>query len=112
MEQRRQSVEAMVGILVIVGLCAIGFLVLKFGKIGERFQDYYDLTLELNDATGVREGVPVRLGGVLIGHVSDVPRLKTDFSAMEVPLAIRMEVQIPRDSRVTVGSAGLMGTDM
>ena len=109
MNGRRQSVEALVGILVILGILAIGFLFLKFGKIRGTLQEYYNLTIEVNDATGIREGVPVRLGGLLIGQVSDVPILNRDFSAMEIPIEIRIEVKIPISSRVSIGSSGLMG---
>ena len=97
------------GILLVLGLFAIGYLVVKYGKLGGKIQDHYGLILEMSDATGIREGVPVRLGGVLIGQVGGAPELKADYSALVVPLEIYQPIKIPRNSMVTVGSAGLMG---
>ena len=106
---RKQSAEALLGVLIVLGVLAIGFLVLKFGRLQSKVQEHYNLTVEMNDATGIRAGVPVRLGGVLIGEVAGLPQLKQDYSALEVPLKIYVQVQIPTNSRVTVGAAGLMG---
>lgn len=108
MDERRQSLEALVGVLLILGLCAIGFLFVKFGKLGGN-QEHYSLMVEMSDATGIREEVPVRLGGVLIGQVAGPPQLKADYSALVVPLEIYQQIRIPGNSLVTVGSAGLMG---
>lgn len=109
MNERRQSVEALVGILLVLGLGVIGFLFMKFGKLGGKIQDHYTLSVEMSDATGIREGVPIRLGGVLIGQVGGPPQLKEDYSALLVPLEIYEQIKIPENSLVTVGSAGLMG---
>lgn len=109
MAERKQSAEALLGMLIILGLVAIGYLVVKYGRIQNRIQEHYQLTVEMSDATGIRTGVPVRLGGVLIGEVAGLPQLKADYSALEVPLRIYMQIKIPSNARVSVGASGLMG---
>lgn len=104
-----RNTELSVGLLGIVGLLAIAGIILQFGKLDGKFKDTYELVVEVSDASGIRKGVPVRLGGIPIGHVSATPNLKPDFSGMQLPLAIFDHVKIPVNSAVTIGTTGLMG---
>ncbi|MDF1816010.1 MAG: MlaD family protein [Verrucomicrobiales bacterium] len=106
---KTRNVELSVGILGVVGLLTIGGFILVFGKLGDRFKGTYELVVEISDATGIRQGVPVRLGGIPVGYVSELPKLKEDFSGMELPLSIFDDVKIPKNSIVSIGTTGLMG---
>ncbi|MDF1755790.1 MAG: MlaD family protein [Verrucomicrobiales bacterium] len=106
---KTRSTELSVGILGIVGILAIGGFMLQFGKLDGRLKGTYQLMVEISDANGIRKGVPVRLGGLSVGYVSDTPKLKDDYSALELPLAIFEDIKIPKDSVITIGTTGLMG---
>ena len=109
MKKESQKTEVLLGFFVLVGVVVMALLIYRFGKLEGKFQNHYQLFIQVSDATGIRKGVPVRLGGVNIGYVSGKPRLNDDFTGMSLPLNILEEYKIPKDSKVTIGSAGLMG---
>lgn len=109
MRTRRQSFEALVGVLIILGILTIGYLIVTFGKLERKIQEHYQVSLQVDDATGLRGGVPVRLGGVLVGHVAGVPKLADDYSSLIVTLEIFDAVRIPDNAPVSIGTVGLMG---
>src|SRR5437762_3430326 len=104
---RERALELKVGIFVAIGLAMIGGFVLKFGRLGEGFKIYYDLTVRFKDASGLLNGSDVVLSGAKIGRVSGGPRLLGEGVA--VPLRIYEYVKLPKGSQFTVGSSGLLG---
>src|SRR6476659_208879 len=65
-----RALELKVGIFVAIGLAMIGGFVLKFGRLGEGFKVYYDLTVRFKDASGLLKGSDVVLSGEKIGRVA------------------------------------------
>ncbi len=106
---RKQYTEVFVGLFLFFGLAVMGILVLQFGRIQDKLTDHYTLKLDLPDASGIRKGVPVRLGGTDIGSVATTPVLKSDFSGLRLELKIFAERKVPRGSQFAVGTSGLMG---
>ncbi len=104
-----KTLELKVGAFVIVGLAVLAGLLVQFGRLGEGFQDYYQLLVKFPDASGLLKGSDVLLAGAKIGHVSGGPRLAESGQGVEVPLRIFGFVKIPAGSRFTVGSSGLLG---
>ncbi|MDA7921695.1 MlaD family protein [Verrucomicrobiales bacterium] len=101
--------EISVGLFVLVGFLLLGGLLLQFSKSGPNRQGGYPITLEVRDASGIRDGVPVRLGGIDIGIVSSLPRLSSESTVIEVPLTIYPDIKIPVGSAVQIATSGLMG---
>ncbi|PAW65159.1 MAG: hypothetical protein B9S36_00795 [Verrucomicrobiia bacterium Tous-C2TDCM] len=101
--------EIQVGLFVLVGMVLVAGLVLRFSQPRLGSAGGYPLTVEVKDATGIREGVPVRLGGVDIGRVASDPLLNEDFVLLSVPLEIFRGNRVPAGSTVKVGTSGLMG---
>lgn len=106
---RSKHAEIYTGLFVITGLTVLGWLVFQLGQFGKRQGGSYPLVITVGDATGIREGVPVRVGGVDIGRVASDPELSDDFSAIEVVLSIDEERKIPAGSAIIVATSGLMG---
>src|SRR5947207_13291197 len=104
-----RALELKVGIFVAIGLAMIGGFVLKFGRLGEGFKTYYDLTVRFKDASGLLKGSDVLLSGAKIGRVSGGPRLLREGEGVAVPLRIYEYVKLPKGSQFTVGSSGLLG---
>ena len=109
MSERRQPVEIYVGLFVILGIILLGWLLSHFGGLASGPKGGYPLFLKVNDATGIRSGVPVSLGGVDIGYVAAEPQLREDFTGLRIELSIFEGRRIPIGSDVTVGTNGLMG---
>lgn len=101
--------EISVGLFVLVGFLLLGWLLLQFSKSGRDRRGGYPITVEVRDASGIRDGVPVRLGGIDIGVVSSLPQLNGESTVIEVPLTIYPDIKIPTGSAVQIATSGLMG---
>jgi phospholipid/cholesterol/gamma-HCH transport system substrate-binding protein len=106
---RDRTLELKVGVFVAIGLAMIGGFVVKFGRLGEGFKTYYDLTVRFKDASGLLKGSDVLLSGARIGRVGGGPRLLREGEGVAVPLRIYDYVKIAKGSQFTVGSSGLLG---
>ena len=106
---RDRTLELKVGVFVAIGLAVIGGFVVKFGRLGEGFKTYYDLTVRFKDASGLLKGSDVLLSGARIGRVGGGPRLLPEGEGVAVPLRIYDYVKIAKSSQFTVGSSGLLG---
>jgi phospholipid/cholesterol/gamma-HCH transport system substrate-binding protein len=104
-----RALELKVGIFVAIGLAMIAGFVVKFGRLGEGFKTYYDLTVRFKDASGLLKGSDVLLSGARIGRVGGGPRLLREGEGVAVPLRIYDYVKIAKGSQFTVGSSGLLG---
>ena len=109
MTQQDRGLEFKVGAFVFVGLAMLAALVVQFGRVGEGFKTYYELTVRFNDASGLLKGSDVLLAGAKIGRVSGGPRLVREGNGVSVPLRIYDYVKIPEGSKFAVGSSGLLG---
>src|SRR5580704_625337 len=109
MNRHERGLEFKVGAFVLVGLAALGALVVQFGRLGEGFKHYYPITVRFSDASGLLKGSDVLLGGARIGKVADGPRLVREGNGVLVPLKIYDYIKIPEMSKFTVGSSGLLG---
>jgi phospholipid/cholesterol/gamma-HCH transport system substrate-binding protein len=106
---RDSALEFKVGVFVAIGLAMICGFVLQFGRLGEGFKTYYPLTVRFKDASGLLKGSDVLFSGAKIGKVAGLPRLNREGGGVLVPLRIYDYVKIPKDSKITVGSSGLLG---
>ncbi len=109
MPASKHRIEITVGLFVLLGVGLLAWLIFHFGQFRFSEPDGYPITVEVKDATGIRKGVPVRLGGVDIGNVSSDPSLSEDYRSLVVTLQIFANEKIPNGSRVKVGTSGLMG---
>ena len=109
MSEQDRGLELKVGIFVAVGLLILAALVVQFGRIGEGFKSYYNLTVHFPDASGLLKSSDVLMGGAKVGQVAGPPRLVREGRGVEVPLKIYDFVQIPTGSLINVGSSGLLG---
>ena len=109
MNRHERGLEFKVGIFVFVGLAMLGALVVQFGRLGEGFKTYYNLTVRFNDASGLLKGTDVLLSGARIGKVAGPPRLVREGTGIAVPLKIYDYIKIPEGTKFTVGSSGLLG---
>ena len=109
MNERGKGLEFKVGLFVFVGLAALAILVVQFGRVGEGFKTYYDLTVRFPDASGLLKSSDVLMAGAKIGRVAGGIRLAPEGHGVVVPLRIYEHVKIPVGSKFTVGSSGLLG---
>ena len=109
MEERDIKTELLVGLFLFVGLLLLAGLILEFSSIREHFKKSYTITAPFHDASGIKEGSPVVLGGARIGKVAYLPRLNKDFNGVIVTMNIYDDKKIPVDAKFDLGTAGLLG---
>jgi virulence factor Mce-like protein len=109
MNERGKGLEFKVGLFVVVGLAVLAILVVQFGRVGEGFKTYYDLTVQFENASGLLKSSDVLMSGAKVGRVAGGLKLNPSGEGVVVPLRIFDYVKIPIGSKFMVGSSGLLG---
>lgn len=99
--------ELKIGIFLAVAFFILAVFIFIVGDLSVLFKKPgYFLYVSYDSAAGLEERALVRMAGVKIGYVKDI-RLKG--SRAEVLLSIDSGVNVPRASRATLASLGLLG---
>ena len=100
--------EIFVGIFLLIGFAALGWLALQLGEIPWLTgSTTYQLNAEFNNISGVKEGADVQVAGVAVGKVRQL-RLNADHQAMVV-MQLDKQLAVPVDSIASVKSQGIIG---
>ncbi len=101
-------VEIFVGVFLVLGLLAFGWLALQLGEIPWlNAGRTYILNADFDNISGVKVGAEVQIAGVVVGTVRDI-RL-TDDGVAEAALQIDRKIEVPVDSIASVKSQGIIG---
>ena len=103
---RRFNLEVSVGVFVILGLLALGYLSIQLGQIQLGPGKTYTVTAVFPTAGGLRLAATVEIAGVPIGLVDSI-RLE-DYQAV-VTLRIEKDVRLQEDAIVSIRTRGLIG---
>ena len=103
---RRDRVEMLVGIFVLVGLAALAFLSIKLGKLEVIGNTGYNIQAEFSNIGGLKMGATVEIAGVEVGRVTTIT-LK-DYQALVV-MRMKQNVKISDDSIASIKTKGLIG---
>ena len=113
MEKKALSwTELRVGLVVIASLVILAVTTLYIGSTGGTpWAATYHVKALMSDVNGLKEGAPVRVGGVEVGTVTDVDFAAEASGMVEVDLRLdrRVKPRITTESRVTLGAVGLLG---
>lgn len=104
----RKGIDFVVGLFVLVGIAAAGGLLLKLGQAGTALRVGYEINVEFPTAGGIIKNAKVLMAGVEIGRVMDQPGFNEDRSRARVPIGLRADVAIPKQSRFTIKQSGLL----
>ncbi len=103
---KRFNLEVIVGLFVILGLCALAYLSIRLGQLQIGQGNTYDLTAVFPTVAGLREGATVEIAGVQVGRVQEIKL--TDYAAA-VTLRIDQQVQLQEDAIASIRTRGLIG---
>lgn len=102
--------EFWVGLFLLLGIGALVFLGLRVANVhsfGE--SQTYRVTATFDNIGGLKVRAPVKIGGVVVGRVSDI-ELDAQTYLPQVTLAIDEKYnQIPDNSSLSIKTAGLLG---
>lgn len=105
---KQHSLEMIVGIFMVAGFLAFGYLALQLGEVSWLTSGRtYSLQAEFDNVSGVKKGSAIQLAGVVIGSVEKV-ELSPDNVAL-VHLRLDKGIQVPADSIASVKSQGIIG---
>ncbi len=107
--QQEKQIQIRVGIFTLAGLILMGGLVTYFGKLGDGLKRYYQIRVEYPNANGLLKGSDVLMAGAKVGSVAGGPAILPSGTGVYVNLKIYDQVEIPENSRFTIGSSGLLG---
>lgn len=98
--------EIAVGLFVMLGIVALGYLSISIGGLELVSPDRYVVKARFASIGNLKAGAPIRLAGVAVGEVKAV-RLK-DYAA-ETDLAIESSIELPKDTIASIRTEGLLG---
>lgn len=104
---KKYSMEFVVGIFVLIGLCCLGYLTVKLGKMEVFGNDGYTVTANFSSVSGLKTGASVEIAGVPVGKVTGID-LNRAYAAT-VSLLINNGVELSDDSIASVKTSGLIG---
>lgn len=103
--------EFWVGLFVVAGIAALGFLAFKVGSFsGGEFTDTYKITAKFSNIGGLNTKAPVNLAGVRIGRVSAISIDPNNYNAVvEMSIDSRYD-NLPMDTSAQILTQGLLGS--
>jgi phospholipid/cholesterol/gamma-HCH transport system substrate-binding protein len=106
----QRAIESFVGLFILAAMMALVILAFKVSGLTSFFkQDGYLVSAYFDDIGGLKLRAPVKVGGVVIGEVTEISLDPNTFKA-EVKLLINKKFNdIPSDSSASILTAGLLG---
>lgn len=105
---KKHTMQATVGIFVIIGLLFVGYMIVKIGEVSIIGDDTYSLFARFTSVSGLRVGSGVEMMGIKIGEVEQLTINQEDQAAV-VELKIRRDIKVLEDATAAIITAGLIG---
>ena len=102
----RTRVNIAVGIFVIVGILALGYLSVSLGQVSFLGGRGYTITVDFPSVGGLKTGSTVEIAGVEIGRVESIGL--ADYQA-RVILRVHSGIKLQDDSIASIKTKGLIG---
>ncbi len=99
--------DLVVGLFVLAGLGAVGYLSLQVGGLNYKGPGGLVLYASFDEIGGLKARAPVTVSGVKVGQVDSI-QLDQDLRA-RVKLDLDPSLQLPVDSSAAIRTAGLLG---
>jgi len=103
----RRGVELSVGLFMLAGIAAMGYLSIELGNVNLLGARGYLVHADFPTVGGLKAGASVEIAGVPVGRVESI-QLNRDYQA-RVTLRINDGVQLQDDAIVSVKTKGLIG---
>ena len=105
---KKATVETVVGLFMILGFLAFGYLALQLGEVPLLSSGHtYLLKAEFDNVAGIKKGAPVQVASVPVGSVEGISLNKDRYAVLTMRLDDSL--QVPLDSVVSVKSQGIIG---
>jgi phospholipid/cholesterol/gamma-HCH transport system substrate-binding protein len=105
---KKTSIEASVGIFILIGIVCVGYLSIRLGKMEWGGDRYYPVFARFQSVSGLIAGAHVELAGVHVGKVDSIA-LDPKREVAVVELKIQKGVMLSDDVIASVKTSGLIG---
>jgi phospholipid/cholesterol/gamma-HCH transport system substrate-binding protein len=102
----RSKINVAVGLFVVLGMLALGYLSIKLGRVSLFGSGGYQVTVDFPSIGGLKAGSSVEIAGVEVGEVQRIGL--ADYQA-RVVLRINSDVKLQEDSIASIKTKGLIG---
>jgi phospholipid/cholesterol/gamma-HCH transport system substrate-binding protein len=102
----RSRVNIAVGIFVVIGILALGYLSIKLGRVSFLGGGGYVVTVDFPGTGGLKSGSAVEIAGVEIGRVEAIALV--DYQA-RVTIRLNKDVTLQDDAIASIKTKGLIG---
>jgi phospholipid/cholesterol/gamma-HCH transport system substrate-binding protein len=102
----RSRVNLTVGIFMLLGILALGYLSIKLGRVSLFGTGGYMVTVDFPSVGGLKSGSAVEIAGVEIGRVESISL--ADYQA-RVVMKVEPGVKLQEDSIASIKTKGLIG---
>jgi len=99
--------DALVGVFVLGGILALGYLSFSVGGLGNGPAGGLRLGAAFDELGGLKVRAPVVIAGVRVGQVEEID-LGKDYRA-HVTLDVMPELELPVDTSASIMTAGILG---
>jgi phospholipid/cholesterol/gamma-HCH transport system substrate-binding protein len=105
----RRNIETLVGLFVLAGFVAIGYLALKAANLAAMtVGETYTVSAEFDNVGGLKPRAPVKSAGVTVGRVSSIALDPRTFRGV-VTMELEKRYAFPKDTSASILTAGLLG---
>jgi phospholipid/cholesterol/gamma-HCH transport system substrate-binding protein len=105
-----RKVEVLVGLFVVLTICAALLLAMKVANQGMSGQsETYILLAKFDNIGGLKTRSAVKVGGVVVGRVESIKLSVDDFSPIVIMSISKEYDQFPETSSVSILTSGLLG---
>jgi len=104
---KKMDLELTVGLFLLIGIIALGFMSVKLGKMEWVGGGGYQIAAVFSSAGGLKVGAVVEIAGVEIGRIKSLT-LNGDYQA-RVVMDINDKVMLQDDSIASIKTKGLLG---
>lgn len=112
MSSRQRIVETWVGLFMLLGIAGLIFLAFKVsGLTKQSLSNGYTITASFDNIGGLKVRAPVQMGGVKIGKVTSIVLDQKTYRAVVSMLIFDGFDNIPSDSRASILTQGLLGSN-
>ena len=103
---KRSMLDLAVGVFVLLGILALGWLSVRLGKVDLLGGGTYTVTADFPSSGGLKDGSTIEIAGVEVGHVS---KIQLQNYQAHVVMSIRDGVKLTEDSIASIKTRGLIG---
>jgi phospholipid/cholesterol/gamma-HCH transport system substrate-binding protein len=105
----RKGIETLVGVFVLLGFIAIGYLALQAANLATfSLGETYSISARFDNIGGLKPRAPVRSAGVTVGRVTEITLDANTFQGV-VTMQIENKYRFPADTSAAILTAGLLG---